>query len=662
MLHIVARSQGSEQVLDHESGPLEFGRGPARDLPRCFLSDPYVSRDQLRVELLPDGVLLVENLSHTNPVSVAGGPDIAIGQSAKVALPATFRVGESEIAVRASFVAPPQPPGQQPAPVAPPPAVVSPLAPPVPVPPPSPPAPPLPLSVAQPPEPAVAVVPQPDLAPSGPVAPPVESGTRIIAGPGSAPGVEWLPLAAASAAGPTPLSELGEAPNAETLARWFQTLVSVQQAAATSAEFFGATAGAVVDLVGLDRGLVLLRSGAEWRVVAQAPAGAAEAPKFSSTILAEVLRIRGTVFRNIGTEFLSSSLVGVDTVVAAPIVSGAGEISGVVYGARSLRPHAPPPRITALEALVVQVLAAAAGAGIEREEARERALRSQVQFEQFFSPELARELAVNPALLEGREGEVTVLFSDVRNFSRISERIGPQRTFAMMQELMDLQSRRIREAEGVIVDYVGDGLMAMWNAPAAQPDHPVRACRAANNFLGDLPALSARWESEAGEPLHLGVGIHTGNALVGNTGSTVKFKYGPMGPTVNLASRLENATKAAGVGTIISAATRDRLPAAFGTRRLGGLRVQGFAEPVPVYELFPGTPSPDWLERRDRFELALAHFEQRQWSEACQILAALLSGDGGYDLPGLQLLSRAVECLRSRPDVFDPTFSIAKQT
>jgi adenylate cyclase len=288
-------------------------------------------------------------------------------------------------------------------------------------------------------------------------------------------------------------------------------------------------------------------------------------------------------------------------------------------------------------------------------------LRSQLQFEQFFSPQLAYELAADPSLLEGREREVTMLFSDVRNFSRISERIGAQRTFVMMQELMELQSVRIRETDGVVVDYVGDGLLAMWNAPADQPDHPIRACRAANSFLGDLPALSGRWAAEAGEPLRLGVGIHTGPALVGNTGSKVKFKYGPMGPAVNLASRLENATKAVGVGTIVSGATRDRLPPAFGTRRLGGLRVQGFAEPVAVYELFPGQPDPAWNQRRDEFERALVHFERQEWGAACQILAGLLSRGDGYDLPSLQLLSRAVECLRSRPESFDPAITIQKQ-
>ena len=607
MLHVAVRSEGRERIVEHDAGPLEFGRGPARDIPRCFLSDPFVSRDHLRVTLKDSGRLLVENLSHTSAVRMASGFEIPVGETLEAVLPAKMTVGQTEIEITA------------------------------------------------------VAVPEPRAAPDSPA----EAEPSALGGttqPGSImPGIEFVSQPAAIGARRVALSELGESPDPETLVHWFETLVLVQQAAATSTEFLEATARAVVDLVGLDRGLVLLRSGDSWRVGASSAPVAGDRSPYSSTVVAEVARLRRTVFRNLGPEFLSSSLVGVDTVVAAPVFDAGRQIIGVVYGARSLRPDAPPPRISPLEAMVVQVLAAAVGAGLEREEARERALRSQVQFEQFFSPQLARELAADASLLDGREREVTMLFSDVRNFSRISERIGAQRTFAMMQELMELQSVRIRETDGVVVDYVGDGLLAMWNAPANQPDHPIRACRAANGFLADLPALSERWEGEAGEPLRLGVGIHTGPALVGNTGSKVKFKYGPMGPAVNLASRLENATKSIGVGTIISGATRDRLPPAFGTRRLGGLRVQGFEEPVAVYELFPGQPDAAWNERRDSFEQALAHFERSEWGEACQLLAGLLSRGDGYDLPSLQLLSRAVECLRSRPDPFDPAMTIQKQ-
>jgi adenylate cyclase len=231
----------------------------------------------------------------------------------------------------------------------------------------------------------------------------------------------------------------------------------------------------------------------------------------------------------------------------------------------------------------------------------------------------------------------------------------------MMQDVMNLQSDRIRATDGVLVDYVGDGLLAMWNAPKDQPDHAERACRAAIAVQRELPLLSARWEPEAGEPIRIGIGIHSGTALVGNTGSRVKFKYGPMGPAVNLASRVENATKSLGVNLLVTTETRRYLPNAEGTRRLGGMRVQGIGQPVDVYELFPGEPAEGWRQRRDTFEAALHHFEQQQWAEACRLLVGLLAEGGEYDIPGLQLLERSVECLRSRPEPFDPALRLQKE-
>ncbi|MCC7365220.1 MAG: GAF domain-containing protein [Dehalococcoidia bacterium] len=617
MLRIAVRSEGQEETFDHESGPVEFGRAPGENgLPRCLLADPFVSRNALRIEAVEGGRVRAENLSMTMPVRIPGG-EISIGELEVVALPVEFGFGHTYISVE-EVPYEPEGPG-------------------------SPPHHPAGAEAAAPEEPAGA---------SPPAAPPAASG----------PVIEAVEPPREPSAPPVALHELGDAPGPEVLALWFETLVAVQQAAATSEAFLDATARAVVDLVGLDRALVLLPEGDGWRIAAASPPEAVGRPPYSETIVREVCRQKRTVFRNLAEESLSLSLAGIDTVVAAPILDGAREVVGIVYGARALRPDALPRKVTRLEALVVQVLAAAVGAGLEREQEQERALRSQVQFEQFFSPELARELAADASMLEGREREVTVLFSDVRNFSRISERVGPQRTFAMMQDLMELQSVHIRDTGGTVVDYVGDGLLAMWNAPVEQPDHPLRACQAAVDFLRELTALSIQWEEEAGEPLHLGVGIHTGVALVGNTGSRVKLKYGPMGPTVNLASRLENSTKVTGVSALISRATRDRLPSSFATRRLGGIRVQGVPDPVEVYELHPGAGGPEWRDHRDTFERALLHFEIGQWSEACQLLAGLLTAGDGYDVPSLHLLSRSVECLRSRPEPFDPAMTIQKQT
>jgi adenylate cyclase len=607
MLYVRVRAEGGEQAVTHHAGPLEFGRGPAGEFARIVLSDPYVSRDHLRVTELDGQMAFVENLSRNAPVRLAAGGEVPVGGTDVLALPLELGLGNTRVNLDWTGVEVPASPA----------------------------------AGTRPPE-------------AVPSAYETWGGVELDAG--------MATIARPASLEPThvALRELGESPDAATLTRWFETLVGVQQAAGTSGEFLGATARAVVELVGMDQGMVLRFADGAWHVVAHYP-DAASRVTFSHTVLQEVARVRRTVFKNLGAESSSASLVGIDTVVAAPFFGATGALDGVVYGARSLRVDQPNPNITPLEAQVVQVLAAATGAGLAREQEREEALRARVQFEQFFSAQLASQLAADPSLLDGRERVVTLFFSDVRNFSRIAERLGARRTFTMMQDLMNLQSDHIRETDGVVVDYVGDGLLAMWNAPADQPDHAARACRAAMSVQRDLPALSAGWEAEAGEPLRIGIGIHSGSALVGNTGSRVKFKYGPMGPAVNLASRVENATKALGVNLLITGATRDLVGETAGTRRLGGMRVQGFAEPVDVYELFPGEPPPGWYLRRDAFEQALEHYERREWTEACRLLAGLLSVGGDYDLPSLQLLGRAVECLRSRPDPFDPALSIDKQ-
>ena len=181
-------------------------------------------------------------------------------------------------------------------------------------------------------------------------------------------------------------------------------------------------------------------------------------------------------------------------------------------------------------------------------------------------------------------------------------------------------------------------------------------------MLGELPALNARWGDEAAGSLALGIGINTGEALVGNTGSTRKFKYGPHGHTVNLASRVQDATKKLGLPLLITASTRDRLPATLLTRRIGRVVLPGVREPVVAYELFGENGTPEWLSRRDIYERALTLFEGGQWSRACQALMPLLDAEGQrtvYDTPTLKLMRRAWECLETHPDPFDPIIEVS---
>jgi adenylate cyclase len=213
----------------------------------------------------------------------------------------------------------------------------------------------------------------------------------------------------------------------------------------------------------------------------------------------------------------------------------------------------------------------------------------------------------------------------------------------------------------VVVDYSGDGLMAMWNAPAEQPDHAAKACRAALGMLADLPQLDAEWQARLGGPLRLGLGLNTGPALCGNIGSRYKFKYGALGHAVNLASRVEGATKQLGVPLLITGSTREKLGDAFATRRLCRARVVGIDGAVDLYELEEESAAPERQAWRDGYEQGLALYEAGDWRGACRCLHPLLAQQETLDVPSLILMGRAVEALRSPPEHFDGVIELSSK-
>jgi adenylate cyclase len=475
---------------------------------------------------------------------------------------------------------------------------------------------------------------------------PADESLRTIASP--------VALAKAPTKQPPSLLELGQAPDPATLTQWFETVIAVQRAAAGSPEFYEQTARAVVALVGLDRGLVVLRKSGRWMVQARYPDEDVAGREFSASVLQRVERERLTVFQSAATApAATESLQGVEAVAASPIFDIRDQVVGAVYGLRT-RFH---PRtglgIGQLEAQVMQLLASAVGVGLARAEQEAEAGRLRVQFEQFFSADLARELQKNPRLLDGQEREITVLFSDIRGFSRLAEKLGPVESCRLVADVMERLTARVRAFDGVVVDYSGDGLMAMWNAPAEQADHAARACRAALGMLADLPQLDAEWQARLGGPLRLGLGLNTGRALCGNIGSRYKFKYGALGHTVNLASRAEGATKQMGVPLLITGSTREKLGEAFATRRLCRARVVGIAGAVDLYELHAEGATPEWQAWRDSYEKGLALFEAGDWRGACRALWPLLPQQETPDVPCLALMNRALEALLSPPERFD---------
>jgi adenylate cyclase len=287
----------------------------------------------------------------------------------------------------------------------------------------------------------------------------------------------------------------------------------------------------------------------------------------------------------------------------------------------------------------------------------EEALQTQrLRFEQFQSRKLAEQLEQQPDLLKGREVDVSVLFVDIRRFSKISEALGAATTFEWINDVMLELTECVNETDGIIVDFVGDEIMAMWGAPDHQPDHAVRACTTALRMLNSVPLINSKWNSVLPEPFAIGIGVNSGLALAGNVGSHRKFKYGPLGNTVNLASRVQGCTKYLRCPCVISEASRVSLGDDWFVRRLCEARVINISQPVPMYELTDGR-APNWIFLRDQYEMALQLFHQKEFRKSAALLGDLLEKfpDDG---PSLVLMSRAVQSLLDGVEDFDPVWKM----
>lgn len=447
----------------------------------------------------------------------------------------------------------------------------------------------------------------------------------------------------------------------ESLIGWLQAITTLLQSAAHSQDYFERAATALVDLVGLDSGRVLLYESGRWREVARHAASWADgrtAGREPSLRMLEKMREskQTKTRRSTMTADLRGSLTDIEAVIATPILDRRGEAIGALYGDRLQNmSSSAPPSITRADVMLLETLACGVGAGLARQEHEQAALTARVRFEQFFTPALARQLADDPNLLVGRDTEVTLLFCDIRGFSVVAEKLGAARTMQWINEVLGTLSDCVLKNHGVLVDYTGDELFAMWGAPVEQPDHAEIACRTALEMWQALPEVSERWREPIGGATCVGIGINTGLAHVGNTGSPRKFKYGALGNAVNLSSRVQGATKYLRTGILMTEQTRSRLPDTMAARRLCSVHVVNIAEPVMLYEL-PAAPDAVWPDLCSRYEQALAQFEQQHFNRAMVMLCELLSqypGDG----PSLVLLSRLVPLL-DHPGKFNPVWEL----
>lgn len=241
-------------------------------------------------------------------------------------------------------------------------------------------------------------------------------------------------------------------------------------------------------------------------------------------------------------------------------------------------------------------------------------------FGQYVPPELVEEMSRDPEnySMAGRKADLTVLFSDVRSFTTISEGLDPSQLATLMNEYLGAMTTVIRKHRGTLDKYIGDAIMAFWGAPVGDPDHARNAVLTALEMQQAMPALNQRLTAKGWPELKIGIGVNTGQMTVGDMGSPVRQSYTVMGDAVNLGSRLEGITKQYGVGIIVGEETREPLKSTFVFRELDRVRVKGKAEPIGIYEPLglEGQVDKEMGAELKLWNQALRYYRAQDWDQA----------------------------------------------
>lgn len=240
-------------------------------------------------------------------------------------------------------------------------------------------------------------------------------------------------------------------------------------------------------------------------------------------------------------------------------------------------------------------------------------------FGQYVPPELVEEMSRNPESysMEGRKAELTVLFSDVRGFTTISEGLSPENLVRLMNIYLTAMTELLRKNRGTVDKYIGDAVMAFWGAPVTDADHARHAVITAMEMQAALPAVNRTLAQHGWPELHIGVGVNTGEMTVGDMGSTVRQAYTVMGDAVNLGSRLEGITKQYGVGILVGETTRKAIKDIV-FREVDRVQVKGKEEPVAIYEPLglEGDVGKAVLEEVKLWNQALRSYRAQDWDQA----------------------------------------------
>lgn len=441
-------------------------------------------------------------------------------------------------------------------------------------------------------------------------------------------------------------------PSPQTLSRWFAALGELNFWATSLQELHVQAAKCAVDAIGLDGAMVLRRRDNRWEFAASYLPHPELGIHCDLVALDELLKTPETLFHGAGTSqpadcsgqplplppgegrgagepptnapspnpLPKGEGSNTPAVVISPLRNSNNQVVGAIYGYRSVRKGNSRRGIRYLEAHWIELLAGAVTDGIVRLEREAEVDRRRVMLERA----LVATLDNDPHKMLGETREVSLLFADLRDFTRLSTTLETNVVYELLGHVMDCLTAAVMDHDGLVIDYYGDGLAAMWNAPADQSNHAELACRAGLRMLESVPEIVADWGRFIDQSLPLGVGIHSGPVHVGNAGSTRRMKYGPRGANVNLTSRVEAATKVVGLPLIITNATAAQLSNRFTTHRICRATLPGVEEPLELFSVAAASPKKIALDSAwCAYAAALQAFEQGDLDQAAAELAKI---------------------------------------
>lgn len=295
-------------------------------------------------------------------------------------------------------------------------------------------------------------------------------------------------------------------------------------------------------------------------------------------------------------------------------------------------------------------------------ERRNRYLRK--AFTSYVSSDIVAEILQDPDKLKlgGETKNITVLFSDIRGFTTLSEIIHPETLVSILNEYLSPMTQIVMNERGTLDKYIGDAIMAIFGAPLDVPNHPERACKAALYMMQDLEKLNLVWEKREWPHISIGVGINTGEAIVGNMGTDIRFEYTAIGDTVNLASRLEGLNKLYGTEIIISKSTLASIDSSqFLLRELDLVQVKGRERPISIFELVGFHPrDPEKATLVNSFTEALNTYREQKFHEGWKKFAEILKLFP-LDRPSILYLKRCSEYIDQPPPTNWDGVYIAKE-